>query len=117
MKKEHKIQDYSGFTKLQENKSEIEPINLIEKYKEDEYTYHDLKDKCLEWLDKQEGITDKSKEYMLKKGDIILFKNGYGIPFITEVLGFDETGLKAYLYWDCYWFPLDIGLRLIKRLS
>lgn len=117
MEKEQKIKDYRGFTKIQEEAGQPEPINLIEKYEENPNTYHDLKEKCLEWLGKQEGITDKSKEYMLKKGDVILFKNGYDIHMITEVLGFDETGNNAYLYWDCYWFPLDIGTRLIKRLS
>lgn len=61
------------------------------------------------------AIVESFSEFSLKKGDRILFLNGYGIPMITEILGFNHKG-DAYLLWDCYWFPINVKERLIKKL-
>lgn len=87
-----------------------EPINLLETSKfNDEY-----RELFNEWS-KDHTVVDTNEELGLSKGDVILFKNGFGIEMISEILGFDEIG-KAYMLWDCYWFAIDLKERLIKKI-
>ena len=67
------------------------------------------------WLEANaHSFTGKNEKYNLKVGDIITFKNGYGIPMSTKIIAFNaETG-NPYMYWDCYWVDLDLEKRLIK---
>ena len=63
---------------------------------------------------------NENKEFGLKKGDIIEFWGGYNndIRFKSTIHGFDENG-KAYINWDCYWFPVDFtetGQRDFKKI-
>lgn len=86
------------------------PINLIEKgYSES------LVLRMNNWLESNSHImTNKNDVFKLKVGDTIVFKNGYGIPLVSKIIGFNiETG-HAYIYWDSYWGPIDISERLIK---
>lgn len=62
-------------------------------------------------------VVDVNKEFNLKTGDIIEFKNGYDIPMSTEILGFDSSDGEAYLLWDCYWFTLNLKKRFVKKLK
>ena len=66
------------------------------------------------WLDKnKDKISNHNDKHNLKVNDIITFKNGFDIPMSTKIIGFDiETG-NAYLYWDCYWFSINLDERLI----
>lgn len=60
------------------------------------------------------SFTGKNEKFNLKIGDIITFKNGNDIPMSTKIIAFNaETG-NTYLYWDCYWFALDLEKRLLK---
>ena len=54
--------------------------------------------------------TTENKEHNLKSGDVIEFWAGYNndIRFKSTIHGFDENG-KAYVNWDCYWFPIDLN--------
>lgn len=59
----------------------------------------------------------ESDKTSFKTGDVVCFKNGYDVPMITEILGFDEDG-KAYMLWDCYWCPINLvdrGAFLIEQ--
>lgn len=59
-------------------------------------------------------LNGKNEKYNLKVGDIITFKNGYGIPMRTKIIAFNaETG-NPYLYWSCYWVQLDLEKSLLK---
>lgn len=49
-----------------------------------------------------------------KPGDIVHFLNGYNVEMVAQVSMATETEL--YLYWDCYWMPIDIKSRVIKKI-
>jgi hypothetical protein len=67
------------------------------------------------WLEENaEYFTHENKEYKLKIGDVITFKNGYGIPMQTKIIAFNSKTGNPYLYWDCYWYELDLKERLLK---
>lgn len=64
---------------------------------------------------------DENKDLGLKTGDVIEFWGGYDndIRFRSTIHGFDEKG-KAYVNWDCYWFPVDLteqGNRDFKKVQ
>ena len=64
--------------------------------------------------------TDENKALGLKTGDIIEFWGGYNndIRYRSKILGFDTDG-KAFMYWDCYWFAIDLtetGQRDFKKV-
>ena len=67
------------------------------------------------WLEANvHSFIGKNENFNLKIGDIITFKNGNDITMSTKIIAFNaETG-NAYLYWDCYWFALDLEKRLLK---
>lgn len=84
-------------------------IDLVEKYKES------LMPEINKWLeDHANELTDKN-ENNLKAGDTIEFLNGYKIPMRTKITAFCKNTGKAYLYWDCYWYAIDLDTRLIKQ--
>jgi hypothetical protein len=85
------------------------PINLMAEYF-DEILLKEMK----EWLElNKEKLTTENKEYKMKVGDIITFRNAYGIPMKTKIIAFDKETGNPYLYWDCYWFELDLKTRLL----
>lgn len=92
---------------------QIKPINLLEKYSDEQKT--EFVSEFLNFKEKITGFVTTNSEYDLSVGDIILFKNGFDIEMITEVLGFDSDG-DCYLLWDCYWAPIRLGERFIKKL-
>lgn len=69
-----------------------------------------------QWLEENKSrLTEKNEKYNLLSGDEIDFVNGYNIPMRATITAFcKETG-KAYLKWDCFWFPIDLDKRLIKQ--
>lgn len=75
-----------------------------------------------EYREQFEAYKSKVKDFTtqgpagVNAGDIILFLNGYDVPMISEVLGFNEGG-KAFLLWDCYWFPVDLNDRMIEVIN
>lgn len=89
------------------------PINLIEKYPSQE---NDIREKFEAFKYKIAGFNTENVEYDLSIGDIILFKNGYDVEMITEILGFDSEG-DCYLLWDCYWSPIRLNERFIELIS
>lgn len=89
----------------------IEPINLIEKFQND----CELISKANKFNSNVEGFSTENKDFGLKIGDTILFKNGYDVEMISKITGFDKDG-DAFLLWDCYWFPIDLKIRLIKKV-
>ena len=86
------------------------PINLLQK---DDNT--SLREKFNEWKSKLKFIANVNYKFDLATGDKILFKNGYDVEMISEIIGFNEDG-DAYMLWDCYWFPVRLQDRLIKKL-
>lgn len=95
---------------ITDNFNEADAINLLETN-----NIEDILSKFNEFKKNLKFISDTNDKFNLKVGDKILFLNGYGIPMITEILGFDEEG-QAYLLWDCYWFTIPLETRLIKKL-
>ncbi len=75
--------------------------------------YADYEKKFNEMKHKIERLTDNNAKYNLKTGDIIIFKNGYNVPIKSKILGFEND--NAYILWDCYWIPIDLNTRLIKK--
>lgn len=71
--------------------------------------------------DKEKALLFKEKSNLsnngngFKAGDIINIVAGYNsnINYKIEILGFE--GIDTFLLWDCYWMPIDLNKRLIKR--
>lgn len=59
------------------------------------------------------NFSDTNAELGLKTGDIVTFISGYNsdLKYTTEILGFDANDGKAFMLWDCYWFPVDLNER------
>lgn len=87
----------------------LEPVNLIEKSEQ-------YRAKFQQFITETEYPLATTNPLGFVQGDRIQFLNGFGIPMITEILGFDEGG-KAYLLWDCYWFTIDLGQRKAVKLT
>lgn len=88
------------------------PINLTQKPDDQILS---IREQFEEFKKKQTVIANVNYKFDLQTGDRILFKNGYDVEMETEILGFNEDG-DAYLLWDCYWFPIRLKERLIKKL-
>lgn len=75
-------------------------------------------EKFAEHKAKISGFTDTNSELGLKSGDVVKFISGYNsdLKYITKILGFDADG-KAFMLWDCYWFPVDLVERKFDKLS
>lgn len=94
-----------------------EVINLLEKkYYEDDPPFQGVEAKYNEWATKFPN-TDKNEALDLKAGDVIEFWAGFhgDIRYRSKILGFTPEG-KAYMYWDCYWFPVDLQERDFKKI-
>lgn len=88
----------------------MKPINLISKS-----LHQSTIDKMVNWIESNsKKFTNKNEKYNLKVGDIITFKNGYGVPMVSKIIAFNAENGNAYIYWDCYWLSLDLEKRLIK---
>lgn len=98
--------------KLTKKKKQPKPINLLEKYSDEQKS--EFVSDFLNFKEKITGFTTINDKYNLSVGDIILFKNGFDIEMITEVLGFDSDG-DCYLLWDCYWSPIRLNERFISK--
>lgn len=74
--------------------------------------------KFAEYKNKVTGFSDTNTELGLKSGDVVKFISGYNsdLKYITKILGFDADG-KAFMLWDCYWFPVDLVERKFDKLS
>lgn len=72
--------------------------------------------KMKEWLERNKNqLTDTNEIFDLRVDDEILFKNGYDVPMRTKITAFGANTNEAYLYWDCYWFPIDLNTRFIIK--
>ena len=89
-----------------------EPINLIEESEQ----YRQQFNEFITQRSYPGASYSTTSTLGFSKGDRIQFLNGYGIPMITEILGFDEEG-KAYLLWDCYWYTIDLASRGAVKLA
>jgi hypothetical protein len=87
------------------------PIDLVEKYSK----FPDLRVECIKWG--EENNLKNSGLFDLGAGDLILFRNGFGVPMIAEIMGFSENGEEAFLHWDCYWFPVKLRERFIQKTT
>ncbi len=83
--------------------------NLIEVYKDRREQYTKEVKRIIP------DLTFENETFDLKASDWIHFKNGYDLPMISEIIGFGKED-KAYMLWDCYWFPLDLNTRLIEKI-
>lgn len=86
--------------------------NLLTEYKNHKSIY----DLFAKFKPRIDNFSDENKEFNLKTGDTILFLNGYDLPMITKIIGFDADG-RAFMLWDCYWFPVNLHDRLIQKLN
>lgn len=89
----------------------VKRFDLIAKYA----CNFDLQNRAKTFLSTQR-ISETNAEFELVQGDWIVFKNGYDLEFVSEILGFDEDG-NAYVLWDCFWTPVNLKNRLIKRID
>lgn len=74
------------------------PKDLIVAYESDTVLNIDIKKFT-------ETLGDKNPDFEV--GQIITFYGGYNcnILYKTKIIGF--IGIDIYLYWDCYWFPIQ----------
>jgi hypothetical protein len=94
----------------------VRVIDLLAKYKS---TGKDVEilNEFEKWLDRNgEKVNPVNYELNMKAGDVVQFRNGYGVLMSTEILGFSE-GAKAYLLWDCYWADVDLINREAKLIE
>lgn len=84
--------------------------NLIERYKDST-----IKEQFARFITTMKGSKDTNEEIGLKTGDVVSFWGGYNgdIRFVSEILGFNSNG-DAYMFWDCYWFGIDLQKREFK---
>lgn len=75
----------------------------------------DLQNRAKTFLSTQR-VVETNADFELVQGDWIAFRNGYDLEFISEILGFDEDG-DAYVLWGCYWMPVNLKNRLVKRID
>jgi len=88
---------------------EQEPINLLEASEQYRAKFH-------QFIAETEAPLATTHPLGFAQGDHIQFLNGFNIPMITEILGFDERG-QAYLLWDCYWFTINLVSRGAVKLA
>jgi len=86
-----------------------EPINLIPSSERYRAKFH-------EFIAETDAQLATTHPLGFAQGDRIQFLNGFNIPMITEILGFDEMG-QAYLLWDCYWFTINLASRGAVKLA
>ena len=86
-------------------------FDLIETFKNSE-----IEEKFNEFKLTVEGFNNHNKRFSLETGDVIQFRNGYGIEMVSRILGFDKDGF-AFLLWDCYWFAINLEERLISKVD
>ena len=86
-----------------------EPINLLEESEQYRAKFH-------QFIAETEAPLATTHPLGFAQGDHIQFLNGFDIPVITEILGFDEKG-QAYLLWDCYWFTINLVSRGAVKLA
>lgn len=87
---------------------EILEVNLLTK----EETVNDIAFKFNDFKFTVKGFKEQNSELDLKVNDTISFIGGYdnNIRYTTKILGFDKDN-KAFVAWDCYWFPIDLNER------
>jgi hypothetical protein len=86
-------------------------INLLEcKF------FNENKEKADSWVLTQKNITNKNEKFNLKVNDTITFMGGYNrdIIYTSKIFAFNSENGNAYVYWDCYWFDLNLEERLVK---
>ena len=107
-----------GINSEQMKKTIQDPIIdlLTKKSYEDDGPFQGVEAKFNEWK-KKYTTTDKNEALDLKIGDVVEFWAGFhgDIRYRTKILGFDVDG-KAFMYWDCYWFPVDLLQREYKKV-
>ena len=81
--------------------------NLIDWY-EKEVPYINPDKRIQKWINEKQ-ILQEHPNSQYKVGDIIHFVGGLNndIIFTTKVVGFTEEG-ELYVFWDCWWFPIDM---------
>lgn len=110
------VDAYGHFSKnpelavITEQATDIDPFDLLLNPYCSEYEA-----KFNESITRRSGFSNVNESLGLKTGDVILFKNGYDLPMISKILGFDKDG-QAFMLWECYWAPIRLSNRLIKHL-
>ncbi len=70
-----------------------------------------------EWKEKNAyRLCYENKALGFTEGDTIKFLNGYGVPMKTKIFAFCKKSGKAFLCWECYWFPLDLVDRCAEKI-
>lgn len=77
----------------------MEIINLAEMYKESYTLQKEIKE-----FQAKSNLDAECNGF--KASEEVVVVNSYGLKMLTKILGFKDG--KAYLYWDCYWFPVEL---------
>jgi len=81
--------------------------------------YPKMKDDIDKWVKSKPSsmFTDKNEKFGLKIGDTITFKGGYNndILFSSKIWAFDAKDGEAYVYWDSYWYTVDLEKNLVQK--
>lgn len=83
-------------------------VNLISKTHDE--SFYDNRDN---WINNNPLLVAETLKYNFKRGDALYFKNGYDIPMVAKIIGFNKESSEVYLDWECFWFGLDISERII----
>lgn len=83
-------------------------VNLISKTHDE--SLYERRDN---WINNNTLLVAETPKYNFKRGDALYFKNGYDIPMVAKIIGFNKESFEVYLDWDCYWVGLDISERII----
>lgn len=72
------------------------------------------------WAEKawgiQEYLNNEPSANTHKKGDRVVFKNGYGVEMEKTIFGFDSDG-EAILKWDCYWVSKPLEKLAVQKAA
>lgn len=91
--------------------SELYPVNLIERYKGTA-----TEAQAVEYA--SDRLNFSSDTLNLRAGDTVSFVGGHDLEFLytTKVIGVDSND-NVYVLWDCYWLPLNVTQRKLKKLN
>lgn len=73
--------------------------------------YEYLENQINDWKNKhKEDFISENINYDLKEGDLISFYGGFNrdILFISKIFAIDKNQKYIYVYWDCFWFHLNL---------
>jgi len=84
------------------------PINLLEKP-----FFEELSNRIREFINNNsDSLTFEHPDFQVDQE--ITFLAGYNkdILYTSKIFAFNKQTLEAYIYWDCFWFPINLNERI-----